>query len=330
MLEDLLNYETTFSSQGLVEFTKEHAELPVLAVTGYLFFVFYVPELMAKRPPLNLRTVVAVWNVILSTFSIVGVTRTVPHLLAGLQEHGLQFTVCQNPADWYLKGGPGLWVGLFVYSKFPELMDTVFLILQKKKVIFLHWFHHCTVLLYCWHAYNNTVAPGIWFAAMNYTVHSVMYLYYALMSLGIRKMTRPLAPLITTLQLTQMIMGLVVTVLSAYWHTQDSTSCHVDAANYKLGLAMYFSYFVLFAFLFYELYLGPNAKLKLFGGKVKRSSSDKTEDSGKVCGVDASQLQDPAGFFHAKTQVGSLSPPSSSVGSPSVSEPTTPTKPKAE
>ena len=64
-------------------------------------------------------------------------------------------------------GAVGLWVCLFIYSKFPELLDTAFLVIQRKKVIFLHWFHHTTVLMYCWHAYHNTVSQGIWFAAMS-------------------------------------------------------------------------------------------------------------------------------------------------------------------
>lgn len=75
--------------------------------------------------------------------------------------------------------------------------------LQKKKVIFLHWFHHCTVLLYCWHAYHNRIAPGIWFAAMNYSVHSVMYAYYFAASVGMRAVVRPVAPLITAVQIVQ-------------------------------------------------------------------------------------------------------------------------------
>ena len=44
-----------------------------------------------------------------------------------------------------MDGPVGLWVGLFIFSKIPELLDTVFLVLQKKRVIFLHWFHHVTV-----------------------------------------------------------------------------------------------------------------------------------------------------------------------------------------
>ena len=81
---------------------------------------------------------------------------------------GFQFTVCTDPQSWYLDGPVGLWVGLFIFSKIPELLDTAFLVLQQKRVIFLHWFHHCTVMLYCWHAYHNKVAPGLWFATMNY------------------------------------------------------------------------------------------------------------------------------------------------------------------
>ena len=52
-----------------------------------------------------------------------------------------------------------------VYSPLPPdvlFVDTVFLVLQKKPVIFLHWFHHVTVLLYCWHAFANWTASGLW------------------------------------------------------------------------------------------------------------------------------------------------------------------------
>ena len=61
------------------------------------------------------------------------------------------------------------------------------------------------VLLYCWHAYHNRIGPGLWFASANYTVHSVMYTYYFLMAAGLHKLARPCAPIITTMQILQMM-----------------------------------------------------------------------------------------------------------------------------
>lgn len=74
----------------------------------------------------------------------------------------------------------GFWVCLFIFSKYLELIDTVFLVMRKRKVRFLHWYHHFSVLLYCWHAYTWEMPTGLYFAAMNYTVHAVMYFYYFL------------------------------------------------------------------------------------------------------------------------------------------------------
>lgn len=171
----------------------------------------------------------------------------------------------------------GLWVGLFIFSKIPELLDTAFLVVQQKRIIFLHWFHHCTVLLYCWHAYHNRVAPGLWFAAMNFMVHSVMYSYYFLMAMRMNWLATPVAPMITTIQILQMAVGSYVTFQSAKIHwTEGDAACYVDQANYKLGLAMYGSYLVLFTVLFSNKYF-----------KKKEDAQKSTKD--ELCGVEVSR-----------------------------------------
>jgi elongation of very long chain fatty acids protein 6 len=259
-------WQQKFDGDALVSWMKEHTEIPVIFVTAYLALVFYGRELMANREPYKFKLLFTSWNFILAVFSILGCVHTMPTLLEHLSTKGLYYTVCTNPDEWYFNGSAGFWTAAFILSKIPELMDTVFLVFQKKPVIFLHWYHHATVMLYCWHAYTNTVGPGIWFAAMNYFVHSIMYSYYFLMNLSnfTRLLVRPIAKTITTLQLLQMIVGMTMTVLAFIWVNSDG-SCYVERSNIRMGLIMYSSYFVLFASLFKKLYLTK-------GGKHAKSS----------------------------------------------------------
>ncbi len=74
----------------------------------------------------------------------------------------------------------GFWAEMYVWSKPVELVDTVFLVLRKRPIIFLHWYHHITVMLCAWHAGKEHAASARWFVSMNYTVHALMYTYYAL------------------------------------------------------------------------------------------------------------------------------------------------------
>ncbi|GMI42337.1 hypothetical protein TeGR_g1151, partial [Tetraparma gracilis] len=237
----VFSFETSlFSTASAVAYTQEHSEIPVFAVSLYLVIVFYLPQHVPEGG-YNLRSAWAVWNLLLSLFSLFGVVRTVPYLLAELAEKGFYHTACTDSTQWFLRHDEpnpvGFWVTLFIYSKIPELLDTVFLVLQKKEVIFLHWFHHVTVLLYCWHAFANWTASGLWFVAMNFSVHSVMYFYYFLAISGYKSLARPLAKSITTIQLLQMLIGTTVTC-NVIYHTHRGDECSVVPSNYKLGLAM--------------------------------------------------------------------------------------------
>lgn len=59
------------------------------------------------------------------------------------------------------------------------------------------------------YAFTEYTAPARWFIAMNFTVHSLMYSYYALRAMNY-KVPRYVAMLITTLQLSQMVAGCAV------------------------------------------------------------------------------------------------------------------------
>lgn len=250
-LERFHAFEKDYSGLEYLDWHRENADIPILAIALYVAFVFGVPKLLGK-PTTNLKPLLAVWNVLLCSFSIMGASRVVPFLYEQVRDNGFKYTICEKAVDWYAHGPAALWMCLFIYSKFPELGDTVFLVFRKKPVIFLHWFHHVTVLLYCWHSYHMRIACGLWFAAMNYSVHSVMYFYYFMTNIGYYKLMRPFAPFITLVQILQMVGG--VTVLVSVYRMPEGEACHNDKANVRLGLAMYMSYFILFCVLFYHKY----------------------------------------------------------------------------
>ena len=125
--------------------------------------------------PFGLKGPLAVWNLLLALFSFVGFLRTAPHLINFLSRNGFYASVCIPAETNYGNGAVGLWTMLFIWSKVPELFDTAFVILRRKPLLFLHWYHHATVLMYCWHSYATGSSAGLYFIAMNYGVHALMY-----------------------------------------------------------------------------------------------------------------------------------------------------------
>ena len=77
------------------------------------------------------------------------------------------------------------WAYIFAVSKYFELFDTLLLIIRKKPVSFLHWFHHATVLLYTWYAEYTHFTIGLLFIIVNSFVHTFMYYYYFLAEIGL-------------------------------------------------------------------------------------------------------------------------------------------------
>ena len=139
-------------------------------------------------------------------------------------------------------GSGAFCVATFMYLKTPELLDTLFLILQDKPVSFLHWYHHLVTSIYVWITAYKPIPSGIFFCAMNYFVHSIMYFYYFLVMMGLRKKIRPFAPVITLLQVSQMFIGMYITVYTyfQYWlgpqfqHTLFYRVCEVLLNGYNI------------------------------------------------------------------------------------------------
>lgn len=236
--------EYNFVNKATVNFARTYWQIPLVLTAFYAAFCYFGTKVMVNHKAVNCKSALALWNCFLCLFSFLGMWRTLPRLLSMLLTLPVADTMCVSPAETWGNGSTGFWVMLFIFSKVPELVDTVFIVIRKRPLIFLHWYHHLTVLLYCWHAYATLSAAGLYFVAMNYTVHSIMYGYFCLQSLNLCPRWFP-AHLITGLQIAQMVVGTGVCALSWY-HQLSGKSCHQDMGNLIAGAAMYASYLYLF------------------------------------------------------------------------------------
>lgn len=127
----------------------------------------------------------------------------------------------------------------------------------------MHWYHHTTVLIYCWYSYKDFAASGRWFMGMNFPVHAIMYSYFALKSMRVRVPVF-VSSIITSLQIVQMIFGCYVNWV-AYKVKSNSpqSNCHISDNNVFYSFLMYLSYFALFFQFFLDAYIKSNAKHKL-------------------------------------------------------------------
>ena len=236
--------------QDWAVFADCHWELPLVSIALYLVFVAYAPARMWLP-----RWLLIAWNMFLAFGSAVGFGICLPTLLHIVQR-GRWYAVCSGP-EAYQCGWVGTAIAAFTVSKILELGDTVFLRWRNRPVIFLHWYHHATVLLFCWHAFAvRTGVAGLWFATVNMGIHALMYSYYACMAACAHCGLRKVAPLLTAMQIAQMFVGASILALGRFLQGRG-LPCSLPASVVASGGAMYVTYAALFGLFFYRAYCVP-------------------------------------------------------------------------
>lgn len=222
----------------------------VLCAAIYLLIVFYLKRSF-KTKKINVNNFSIFWNFFLASFSVIGFQRTFIEFVHIYNQYSLTGIVC-HPLT--LNGGNFLWMYLFIISKIIEFGDTFLLIMRQKPVIFLHYYHHASVLLVSSHTFSRLFPVTRVYGVMNYFVHSLMYSYFTLTSVGI-KLPKLLSMTLTTLQILQMINGLAATIF--YHFTCSSFTDSLDHHSALWCLSLYISYLFLFLSFFFNSYLKP-------------------------------------------------------------------------
>ncbi|CAG2171978.1 unnamed protein product, partial [Oppiella nova] len=180
----------------------------------YVTVVLVGQHVMSKKAkPFGLRSLLFCWNTFLAIFSILGTIRCLPEFVSVIKTSGLESSYCVS--SYYYDVRLTFWYWVFVWSKVVELGDTVFIIVRKQKLIPLHWIHHVLTLSYAFFVIGEAPASARWMVNMNFTIHSVMYTYYALKAIRV-PVSRSLAMAITTAQILQMMFGLYINFYAFY------------------------------------------------------------------------------------------------------------------
>jgi len=115
----ILSFEKKYDPVPVLQWMQDHPMVPVAGCLLYGIFIVGGQFYFDSRPRLNWRYTMACWNLLLSTFSFIGMMRTLPHLIHNLSTMSLRDNLCHDPRSTYGSGSTGLWVQLFILSKFP-------------------------------------------------------------------------------------------------------------------------------------------------------------------------------------------------------------------
>lgn len=242
---------TPFDYEKAKEYTRS-VEKPAFFVSiAYVVVIFSIQAIMKNFKAFQLTSLLNLWNALLAIFSTIGSFMTGFGLFHEIYYRG--FVSSYTHIGDYFYGYSGYWTFLFTMSKIMEFGDTIFIVLRKKPLIFLHWYHHVLTMNYAIISYSYDTAFNSWIGWMNFTVHSIMYGYYMLRSLGV-KVPAWIARNITTMQIVQFIITLFILFHVGYL---SNSGVQVDSHPniFWFCLIMEISYVVLFANFYFQSYI---------------------------------------------------------------------------
>ncbi|NXS81110.1 ELOV6 protein, partial [Erpornis zantholeuca] len=250
-------FEKNFNHLAARKWMEENWQRSFVISFIYLVLVFGIQHFMKERRPFSLRAPLTLWSFSLTLFSFIAACRVWKQMAFLLRTKGFKQSVCTQ--SFYVHPVSKLWIYLFVLSKLVELGDTLFIVLRKKKLIFVHWYHHLVTLILTWIGYKDMAIGLGWNAALNLSIHCLTYGYYTVTAMGIRVPTN-IAMLVTTSQMVQMTGFLIMNICIIFW--RDDKLCQTPMPMFLLSFGFYITLLALFSNFFIKTYLTSTRKSK--------------------------------------------------------------------
>lgn len=237
-----------------------------VAVVIYLSTIFGTRELMKDRPAFKFARLFQIHNLLLSSASGLLLALMLQEIVPVMYNHGLFYAIC-NINSWTPRMETYYIINYLF--KYWELLDTMFLVVKKKPLAFLHVYHHAATAVLCYTQLNGKTSISWIVITLNLFVHVIMYYYYWATAAGYKIWWKRY---VTVLQITQFVIDLGMVYFGTYSHFAYKFASHVlpykgDCAGSEYaalqGCAILSSYLVLFISFYRKTYKKASEKREI-------------------------------------------------------------------
>ncbi|KAI7833300.1 GNS1/SUR4 family-domain-containing protein [Kickxella alabastrina] len=228
-------------------------------VVLYLTMVFGGQMIMKKvAKPIRMKRVTQLHNLTLTLISGFLLLAFLEQCLPVWRDKGFFFTICG--AESWTQPMEVIYY-LNYLTKWLEFVDTILLVLKKKRLEFLHYYHHSLTMVLCFEELLGRVSVAWIICSINLFVHVIMYYYYFLASCGKKVWWKEI---VTTLQIVQFVVDLGLCYFCLYTHITfhavvSLPSIGADCRGTRLaayyGCVLLSSYLLLFVQFFIKTYI---------------------------------------------------------------------------
>ena len=141
---------------------------------------------------------------------------------------------------------------IFLYSKYLEYLDTLFLVLSGKSISWLQYTHHASTAILMYNSITPIISPHIsLLVGMNCFVHIPMYWYFAYPRGFLYKFRQ----FITSIQIIQHIIAVIAIVT-----TFNDKNCNNNYVAMTMALFLYSMYLTFFVVFYMKKYIERKIK----------------------------------------------------------------------
>ncbi|KAJ3195779.1 hypothetical protein HDU67_004236, partial [Dinochytrium kinnereticum] len=151
------------------------------------------------------KAIVFLHNVALCVFSAACFVGMAPRWIRNFYERSFFDAYCDRDSSVW-NSGLFYWSWLFYLSKYYEIMDTIIILIKGRPSSLLQSYHHAGAIITMFLCVQSQATATWIFVIFNSFIHTIMYCYYALTTVGIHP-PKKAKKMLTTMQISQFLIG---------------------------------------------------------------------------------------------------------------------------